>query len=82
VSRSTRRKPITGITTAESEKDWKRHGNRKLRRAVNQKVQELPAAGPDALILPVMDEVANQFSGPKDGKQHFDPRKHPHLMRK
>lgn len=36
VSRSKRSQPITGITTAESERDWKRDANRKLRRAVNQ----------------------------------------------
>jgi len=82
VSRSKRREPITGVTTAESEKEWKRDANRKLRRAVNQKVQQLPATDPDAVVLPVMDEVANQYSDPKDGKQHFDPRKHPQLMRK
>jgi len=46
------------------------------------KVAAVPAADPDALILPIMDEVANQYSGPKDGNQHFDPRKHPQLMRK
>jgi hypothetical protein len=82
MSRSKRSQPITGITTAESEKDWKRDANRKLRRAVHQTLHQLPAADPDALILPVMDEVVNQYSGPKDGKQHFDPRKHPQLMRK
>jgi hypothetical protein len=49
---------------------------------VNQTLHELRTVDPDALILPVIDEVANQYSGPKDGKQHFDPRKHPQLMRK
>ena len=82
MSRSKRSESITGITTAESEKEWKRDANRRLRRAVNQTLQQLPASDPDALILPVMDDVANQYSGPKDGKQHFDPRKHPQLMRK
>jgi len=82
MSRSKRSEPITGITTAESEKEWKRDANRKLRRAVNQTLQQLPAADPDAVVLPVMDEVVNQYSGPKDGKQRFDPRRHPHLMRK
>jgi hypothetical protein len=82
MSRSKRSESITGITTAESEKEWKRDANRKLRHAVSQTLHQLPTADPDALVLPVMDEVANQFSRPKDGKQHFDPRKHPQLMRK
>ncbi len=82
MSRSKRSKPITGITTARSEKEWKRGANRKLRRAVTLTLQQLPATDPDALIVPVMDEVANQYSGPKDGKQHFDPRRYPRLMRK
>lgn len=81
MSRSKRSEPIAGITTAESEKEWKRGANRKLRRAVTRTLQ-LPAADPDEMILPVLHEVANQYSGPKDGKQRFDPRRHPHLMRK
>ena len=68
--------------TAESEKQWKREANRKLRRAWTQVVQQMPFADPDGTVLPVLDEVANQYSGPKDGKQHFDPRRHARLMRK
>jgi hypothetical protein len=82
VSRSKRRKPVAGITTAESEKQWKQEANRKLRRASNQIVQQMPCADPDETVLPVLHEVANQYSGPKDGKQRFDPRRHPRLMRK
>jgi hypothetical protein len=82
MSRSKRSSPIAGITTAESEKQWKREANRRLRRAVNQKLHTLPVTDPDALILPVLDEVANQYEGPKDGKLHFDPQRHPRLMRK
>ena len=82
MSRSKRGEPITGITTADSEKTWKRKANRKLRHAVARTVHQLPSADPDAIVLPVLDEVANQYSGPKDGKQRFDPRRHPRLMRK
>jgi hypothetical protein len=82
MSRSKRSEPVTGITTAESEKEWKRDANRKLRRATAQVLQQMPSADPDAIILPVLDEVVNQYSGPKDGKQRFDPRRHPRLMRK
>ena len=81
MSRSKRSKPITGITTAESEKEWKRDTNRKLLRAVHRTLHHFSAAGLEGLVLPVMDEVANHYSGPKDGKQRFDPRQDP-LMRK
>ena len=82
MSRSKRSQPVTGITTAESEKEWKRDANRKLRRATAQVLQPMPSTDPDAIILPVLDEVVNQYSGPKDGKQRFDPQRHPRLMRK
>ncbi len=82
MSRSRRSAPVTGITTAVSDKEWKREVNRKLRHAADRVLQQLPAADPDALVLPVLNEVANQFSGPKDGKLRFDPRRHPRLMRK
>ena len=82
MSRSKRSQPVTAITTADSEKQWKRDANRKLRRAVTQTLLQLPSADPDAMVLPVLDEVASQYSGPKDGKQRFDPRRHPRLMRK
>lgn len=82
MSRSRRNEPVTAITTAESEKEWKRFANRKLRRAATQVLQQVPHSDPDSLILPVLDEVANQYSGPKDGKQRFDPDRYPQLMRK
>jgi hypothetical protein len=82
MSRSKRSEPITGITTRGIREEMERDANRKLRRAVNQTLPQLPAADPDALILPVMDELANQYSAPKDGKRFFDARKHSQLMRK
>ena len=82
MSRSKRNAPVTGITTAESEKEWKRKSNRKLRRATTQIVQQMPIADPDAIVLPLLDEVVSQYCGPKDGKQRFDPRRYPQLLRK
>jgi hypothetical protein len=71
------------MTTAESEQTWKREANRRLRRASIRVVKAVLHAGdPDELMLPVVDEVANQYDGPKDGKQRFNPRKYPDLMRK
>jgi hypothetical protein len=82
MSRSKRNAPVTGLTTAASEKEWKRESNRKLRRATTQIVQQMPFGDPDAIVLPLLAEVANQYSGPKDGKHRFDPRRYPHLLRK
>ena len=82
MSRSRRSQPVTGITTAESEKAWKRDANRKLRRATTQVLLQIPAADPDAMVLPLLDEVVNQYSGPKDGMRRLDPQRHPRLMRK
>jgi hypothetical protein len=48
MSRSKRSEPVTGITTAESEKEWKRCANRKLWRVVTPILQRLPSADPDA----------------------------------
>jgi hypothetical protein len=82
MSRSRRGTPVTGITTAVSEKEWKPEANRKLRHAAGRVLQHLPSADPDALVLPVLNEVVNQFSGPKDSQHRFGPRRHPRLMRK
>jgi hypothetical protein len=78
MSRSSRYFPACGITTCRSERGWKAHGNRKLRRA---SVRALLRQDPDALVMPVKDDVQNQY-GPKDGRQHFDPQERPDLMRK
>ncbi len=82
MSRSRRSEPVRGITLAESEKQWKREANRKLRRAATQVLHQTPVADPDALVLPVMKGVANEYDAPKDGKFRFDPRQDPRLMRK
>lgn len=81
MSRSKRSEPATGVA-AESEKEWKRKANRKLRHAATLKLQQLPAGDPDALVLPVMREVTDEWDGPKDGKFRFDPKEYPRLMRK
>jgi hypothetical protein len=71
MSRSRRKTPKAGITTADSEKQDKRLANRDLRRKVRQ----------GKLDLRVRD-VSNVWSFDKDGKQRFDPKKHPKEMRK
>ena len=79
MSRSKRHTPITGITTARSEKWFKQASNRVLRQKQKQALRD----DPDAAVLPVRSrDAVDIWSGPKDGKSHFDLRKHPRLMRK
>lgn len=66
MSRSRRKTPIIGFTTAESEALWKVQAARRLRRAVNQRL-------PDILDGDALPEkrwaCTNPYDGPKDGKQ-------------
>ena len=68
MSRSRKKTPITGITTARSEKQDKRLANRKLRRKTRQvlRCQDL-----DGWVLPVLREVSNVWCMDKDGKFWF-----------
>ncbi|MEM8600972.1 MAG: hypothetical protein AAGF99_13725 [Bacteroidota bacterium] len=78
MSRSRKKTPISGTTTATSEKHDKRLANRRLRRRVRQRL----AAGHDGTALPLLREVSNVWTMDKDGKLYFDPDTHPKLMRK
>jgi hypothetical protein len=75
MSRSRRKKPILGITTAASEQQDKRLANRKLRRRLRQIPPDEDA------ILPEQREVSNIWAFDKDGKRWLhDP--DPRWMRK
>jgi len=63
MSRSRRKTPKTGITTAETEKENKRQANRKFRRVTKVNVKK----GRDE--LPLTRELSNVWSFDKDGKQ-------------
>ena len=63
MSRSRRKTPKTGITTAETEKENKRQANRKFRRVTKVNVKK----GRDE--LPLTKELSNVWSFDKDGKQ-------------
>lgn len=76
MSRSRRRTPIRGITSAESEKSDKQTSHRKLRRAVRQRALEIDT------LLPLERELTDPWSMAKDGKKPFNPARHPKLMRK
>lgn len=71
MSRSRRKTPITGITTAQSEKSDKRTANRKLRRVTKEILRR--GSLEDDQILPEIREVSNVWSFAKDGKRWHDP---------
>lgn len=76
MNRSRKKTPISGITTASSEKHDKRLANRKLRRRVNQ----TPAVRPDAEVLPALREVSDPRTMAKDGKYWRDPLRFPRVL--
>jgi len=66
------------MTTATSEKQAKRSANRKLRRRVKQHLD----GDTERTLLPSEREISDVWTMDKDGKQRFDPERHPDLMRK
>lgn len=82
MGKSTRKTPVIGVAAASSEKLFKRHSNRALRREQEQLLQ---STDPDALTLPLKSrDVKDTWSGPKDGKFRMnlrDPASH-RFMRK
>lgn len=76
MSRSRRKTPIRGITSADSEKSDKAASHRKVRRAVRIAVKQ------NASVLPQEKELTNPWSMAKDGKAWFEPAANPKLMRK
>ncbi len=71
MSRSYRRFPVGRICGGESEKDWKRSINRVLRRTGRARLA--CSWHDDDLVLPVMDEVGNEWVSPSDGTKRFWP---------
>jgi hypothetical protein len=61
VTRSRKKHPITGWTTAKSEKKDKQSANRRLRRIVKQ--------NPTKELLPIQREISDVYLFDKDGKQ-------------
>lgn len=77
MSRSMRRTPISGMTTAPSEKQDKRLANRRLRRIVRCRLMWQFAE-----VLPDLREVSDVGSFDKDGKTYFGRARNNRLMRK
>jgi hypothetical protein len=65
MSRSYRKTPITGITTATSEKHDKQLANRRLRRVAKQVLKDEP----EAQVFPLKREVSDVWTMNKDGKR-------------
>ncbi|MDY4280900.1 MAG: hypothetical protein SOX56_07525 [[Pasteurella] mairii] len=76
MSRSYKKTPICGITSAESEKQDKRIANRRFRRNARQLVK-IGKEPPFNIRV-----VSNVYSFDKDGKQYFSAMKYPYLLRK
>ena len=78
MSGSRKKTPISGITTAASEKHDKRLANRRLRRAVKQTLLTV-----DGLeVLPHRRELSSPWTMAKDGKHWFDAQRFPEQLRK
>lgn len=75
MSRSRRKVPIMGITSAESDKTFKKAEHRRERRAVNAAVGKVEDP-PHAKLF------GEPWASDKDGKRMFDPVRHPASMRK
>ena len=83
MSNSYKHTPICGYSKAESDKKDKRFANRNLRRESKETINTaLNNDALDGLVVPIMREVSCIWTFAKDGKQFFDPLKHPKEMRK
>ena len=78
MSNSFRKSPFIGITTARSEKQDKRHANRRLRRINKVRL----AITHDGATLCEQRSVSDVWAMDKDGKVRFDPQQLPKLLRK
>ncbi|MDW3223416.1 MAG: hypothetical protein R8G34_11105 [Paracoccaceae bacterium] len=75
MSRSRRKTPIIGITTAQSDKRFKKAEHKRARR-------KLKAADLTEDTPPDPKAFGNPWASDNDGKQRIDPHKLPGLMRK
>lgn len=68
MSRSRKKSPFTGFTTARSDQPWKAKAARVFRHAVNWELRADPAGD----VLPVKRwALVNPWDAPKDGKQRI-----------
>lgn len=69
MSRSQRKTPIIGITTAVSDKPFKRDEHRRERSTV----RTILHASADDLAVPMPRAFGDPWKAPKDGKMRVDP---------
>jgi len=72
MSRSHKKTPICGHTTAETEKTDKRLANRRFRRTVRQQLGVVAPGDDGDSVITDIREVSNIWSFDKDGKQYLD----------
>jgi hypothetical protein len=78
MTRSYRKTPACGITTARSEKEDKRRWHGCLR----SKVKQILHSDFTVEVLPEDKDVSDPWGMAKDGRQYFDPNKWPKGLRK
>ena len=66
MSRSRKKKPVTGITLAETEKEFKQQEHQRERARVRTALANLDE---EQEVLPHPKEFGNPWAGPKDGKR-------------
>ena len=71
MSRSRKKHPICGITTAKSEKEDKRIMNRALRHKANSSLKNKDLEKLENYIELKKDEIMNVWSMAKDGRQRI-----------
>lgn len=68
MSRSRKKRPITGITGAESEKEFKQQEHQRERAAIRT---TLANYNEEEEVLPHPKEFGNPWSAPKDGRRDW-----------
>lgn len=76
MSRSFRKTPIFGFTTAQSEKEDKKIWHSRLRSREKQQLQQSAHSDPESHITTVELDVSNVWAFSKDGRQYFSVKRH------
>jgi len=74
MGKSYKKVPISGFTTARSEKEDKRILNRILRHKVKASLKSKDIEELEMFLEPKKDEVMDKWSMSKDGKKYYDNR--------
>lgn len=67
MTRSFKKNPVIGHTTAETEKKFKQQEHQRERKRVNDALK----VDPEKEVLPAPKEFGNPWAGPKDGKHYL-----------